>query len=395
MSSSVSIGPTAHNRRIPWRVIAALNGVSGLAQIGQYGIAFVLFPLALESHGASAFHIGVVSSALWAGNLAGLALAPRLISRWGYRLAVLLGLTISSAALLVTPALPERSWAVWAALSGLGYGLRWIGNETWLFGISPAEAQGKIVGFHESLLAVAAVLGPALIAMTAEREELAFVAAAAFTMSAAIPLWMAGRSEMSARAGNTGTSEERPRGVGALFAFLTLASLIAGIGGLIEGGTISLFPVFASEVGLDTRQSAWTLSIFGLGAMLLQFPLGWLADSRGIKVAVLCASSVATLCAGALMAFPSPGLTFNALMFMLGGAVTGFLTLGIVAATRTNDANNLASEISRVSMSFTTLSAIGPLLAGAAVTIFGGRAVMAFAALGAMLALAPLVRRSR
>jgi MFS family permease len=394
MSSSLSIGPTADNRRISWRVITALNGVSALAQIGQYGIAFVLFPLALESHAASAFHIALVSSALWVGNLAGLALAPRLIPRCGYRLTVLLGLTISSAALLVTPVVPEKSWALWAALSGLGYGLRWIGNETWLFGISPAEAQGKIVGFHESLLAVAAVIGPALIAVTAEREVLSFIAAAAFTMSAAIPLWMAGRSELSAPALNS-TSAQRPRGRVTLLAFLTLAPFIAGIGGLIEGGTISLFPVFASEIGLDTRQSAWTLSIFGLGAMLLQFPLGWLADSRGIKVALVCASIVAALCAGTLMAFPSPGLPFNALMFVLGGAMTGFLTLGIVAATRANDAGALATEISRVSMSFTTLSAIGPLLAGGAVTIFGARAVMAFAAIGAMLALLPLVRRLR
>jgi MFS family permease len=395
MSSISTPAATMSERRIPWRVIAALNCVSGLAQIGQYGIAFVLFPLVLESHAASALHIGIVSSALWGGNLVGLALAPRFISRLGYRATVLCGLTLSSAALAVAPFVSRSSWALWAALSGMGYGLRWIGNETWLFGVSPAEAQGKIVGFHESLLAVAAVAGPALIAVTTGREELPFLGAAAVTISAAIPLWLAGRSRMPPPAAQSAASAERFYRSAFWLALLTLAPLVAGIGGLIEGGTISLFPVFASEVGLSTRDTAWTLSVFGLGAMLLQFPLGWLADARGVKVAVLFSAVATIACALALMMFTSAGVAFNALMFVLGGAVTGFLTLGIVAATRAEDTEALAAQISRVSMSFTMLSAVGPLLASGLVTIFGARAVMAFAALGAALALLPVAMRRR
>ena len=153
--------PTAHSERRQWRVIFALNTVSTLAQIGQFGIAFALFPLALQARGAPAWEIGAVSSALWTGNLLGLIYAPRVISRIGYNRTVYAGLLISGIALFIAPHLPLYCWWSVAILTGLGMGLRWIANETWLFGAVPRESQGRIVGLHETLLGIAVVAGPA------------------------------------------------------------------------------------------------------------------------------------------------------------------------------------------------------------------------------------------
>lgn len=78
-----------------WQTISALNAVSALSQVGQFGIAFVVLPVWLAEQGT---------------------------------------------------------------LAGFGLGLRWIGVEPWLHPIAPADARGRLVGFHESLITLAPIV---------------------------------------------------------------------------------------------------------------------------------------------------------------------------------------------------------------------------------------------
>ena len=375
MSTEVTRLASDNHSRKTWRAIVALNAVSGLSQIGQFGIAFMLFPIALEAQGSSAFNIGAVSSSLWIGNLLGLVLAPRLVSFIGHRRTVAAGLFASAVALLATPWLALSQWIPPAAVCGFGYGLRWIGNETWLFGITPAENQGKVVGFHESLLAVAVVAGPALIAVTSFQQ--AFTVAAFMTATAAIPLLLAGSSPKPTR--GSSSSAARSNIWATTMGLITLGTVVAALGGLVEGGTISMFPVYGSAVGLDSAETAWILTVFGVGAMVLQFPLGWIADRWGVRPSMVIIAAATLLSAGGALFVPHQDFAFGALMFVLGGAITGYLTLAILMATLTSDPDLLPRKISQVSIAFTIFSALGPLIASLGVTIFGPATVMGFA----------------
>lgn len=368
-----------------WRAVAALNAVSALAQIGQYGIAFVLYPLALQARGLPAWQIGAVSSAIWVGMLLGLVTAPRLVARFGYGAAVGTGLGLSSLALLMTPALPITAWALAAAICGVGLGWRWIGNETWLYGIVASASRGRIVGLHEALISIAAVAGPALIALLGVVDHAAFAAAAFFSAVAAAPLWWArgSRLPLPARRPRRPWTAARLRSTSR--AFLSLGAVMAGVGGLIEGALLGLFPVYAAERGLDTAQTAWLLSIFGLGAMLLQLPLGWMADAYGLRRSAWLAALTVAACA-LILSVGRPGdVAFAVLMLLLGGALAGFLTLGLIAAAKTTDPAQLADEVSRVSIAFTGLSVLGPLLAGALASAAGGRSLMVFVCVAALV----------
>lgn len=379
-----SVAEAERERKNRWPVIAALNAVSTLAQIGQFGIAFILFPLALEAKHADALFIGSVSSALWIGNLVGLLVAPNFVSAFGYRATVFTGLATSGIALAVVPLSDASGWILLAPLSGLGYGLRWIGNETWLFGITPLRMQGRIVGIHESLLGIAAVVGPALIGLIGVNSRWPFFVAAALSLSASIPLLLAGRCEMPTAAHAARVDVNPPR-LHTVRSFVSLGALVAGTGGLIEGGFVSFFPVFASEQSMDSSKIAWLLSIFGLGGMLLQFPLGWLVDKRSFKAAaMLTCVGTAAVALGLLMGSLQPSST-AALVFILGGTITGYLTLGIIAATRSTNPQTLALQVSRVSIAFTALSACGPLAVGVLIKTFGPSALMVFAAAAAIL----------
>ena len=379
-------------RQNTWRTVVALNGVSVLAQIGQLGIPFVLFPLALELHNISAWQVGIVSSGLWAGILLGLALAPSAIHWVGYGKTAGVGLLVSVVALLFAPQLAPRNWAIASLMTGFGYGLRWIANETWLFGTTPSQMQGKVVGVHESLLGVAAIAGPALVAVLGADGSPAFVVAAAFTGAAIFPLVLAGLIYRPQAAQERAPARTPDSVKWRVSRVLHSGMLTAGIGGLVESSLISMFPLYASARGISASDIAWLLSIFGLGAVLLQLPIGWLADQCGFRIASVSVAALTVGCAIVISLVAPSGSLIGCVLFLMGGSITGFLTLALVAVTRQANLGKLAVEMRRVSIVFTSMSVVGPLIGGALVTQFGGSSLMVLIGISAgtlMLLMSP------
>ena len=112
-----------------------------LAQIGQFGIAFVVVPVWLAQQGLDATQLGLFASALWLGQLPGLGLAPALIARFGARAVTLAGLLCTPCALGWMPCGDWPGWLPAGALAGFGISLRWIGVEPWLYHLAPGEAR--------------------------------------------------------------------------------------------------------------------------------------------------------------------------------------------------------------------------------------------------------------
>ncbi len=147
-----STGPNILTQRTA--SIVALNAVSTLAQIGQFGLATTLLPIALEAKKAMPDFIGTASSAFWVGMLFGLLVAGKLTRQFGYRNTVILGLVVSALSFAFMPILDWHWWALPPAVIGFGMGLRWIANETWLYRLAPEHARGRVVGIHETLIGI-------------------------------------------------------------------------------------------------------------------------------------------------------------------------------------------------------------------------------------------------
>ncbi|EGC98335.1 major facilitator transporter, partial [Burkholderia sp. TJI49] len=137
---------------------------------------FTVLPVWLAGRGLGASQVGVFSSAQFAGMLAGLAIAPMLLARVGAKRTVMLAL---AATLAGFAAMPLAGWPLWiapGALIGLGLGLRWIGNETWLYGLVPPESSGRVVGVHEALIGLGGVVAPVFAAASGVDGRATFAA---------------------------------------------------------------------------------------------------------------------------------------------------------------------------------------------------------------------------
>lgn len=391
------------------RSLIALNAVSTLAQVGQYGLGTSLLPLALEARGLPAWQIGLASAAFWFGMLGGLLLAGRATRAWGYRRTVVLGMLLSAAAFLLTPTLPPAIWAAPAAAIGMGLGLRWIANETWLYRLAPAEARGRIVGLHETLIGLAAVAGPMLVAATGVMQPLPFWLGALACLLAVLPLGAATLLSASpeATADSSGTTATPPAeataataaGPGplgrtvALLAGVSLGAWLAGLGGWIEGGLLAMLPVYAADQGLSTTEAAWLLTLLGVGATASQFPIGWLADVKGGVWTARLGTVLAGLATLLVLCWPN-GSTLALMALALGAVTGGLLTLGMVFASSGADGAAITARVRQVSIVYTTLSGVGPLVAGAAVSQTGHSSALIALQGALVLAIAWLLRPS-
>jgi MFS family permease len=348
--------------------IIALNAVSLMAQFGQYGLGVTLIPIGLKARNANPENIGLTSAAFWLGMLFGLIIAGKLNRQLGYRKTLVLGVVMSAASFSVMPFIYWQIWAIPAAIIGFGLGLRWIALETWLYNIVPENARGRIVGIHESLLATAAILGALLVVALDAKKADAFWIAAGVMLIGLIPLLFAIKISVEPSQNQTKINPN----IRYWFGF---GAIVAGLGGYIEGSLLAFLPVYSEDIGLKAKNAAWLLTIFQIGAMVFQFPIGWMADHLGLIKTTKYCTAIALASLLFIIAFGQTLLPLLIGTFILSGVIAATLSLGIIWAIQNNTGAALTQKLRQVSIVYTLLSATGPFISGFVVGQIGSQSL--------------------
>jgi MFS family permease len=122
-----------------------------------------LLPHLAEKFGLSKATAGVLVATYAAGALAGAIPAGLLAARFGAKRAVLIGLTLMSAASLAF-ALAGNEWTLGLArlLQGFGSVFSWAGGLAWIIAAGPRERRGELLGSAMGAAVFGALLGPVL-----------------------------------------------------------------------------------------------------------------------------------------------------------------------------------------------------------------------------------------
>ena len=367
-----------------WLTIGALNSVSALAQIGQFGIAFVVLPVWLAQQGLDPTQLGMFAASLWLGQLPGLALAPWLSKHFGPRKVILAGLLCTVIALFWIAVSAWPFWLIGGTLAGLGLGLRWIGLEPWLYNIAPAHARGRLVGFQETMIAIAPIVGPLLAGYFSLHGSSVFWIGTVFTVAALVPLAFA-QNPVAIVAAQPIDSENVNPVIPLRDGIFKQGVIIALLGGMMEAAVSGLFAPFAQGHGMSVSQTADLLAVFGLGGLLFQYCVGWLADHHGVGISAL-SCAISTILVTAALTLPLSFPLVVIAIFLLGGFITAFLTLALIAGTSTTS-GSMARNLSMLAMLYTVSAIAGPLIAGAAMKATHSDALMWFTATAAMIML--------
>ncbi|NBC34048.1 MAG: MFS transporter [Alphaproteobacteria bacterium] len=285
---------------------------------------------------------------------------PALLRRFGM-IPVLAGGTMLAALSLL--AFPFTSilffWFVFRLLTGVGFNFAWIASETWINAIATEADRGRIIGIYASIWGVGVAAGPAILALTGSEGLLPFVICFGLLSASLLPLWPARHLAPKL------TPPLAPWGVMKVVRVAPLAIGAGVLSGIGEATFFALIPIYGLRVGFEEAGAVLLTTVFGVGTIALQYPTGWLADRTDRRALLAGVVALALVCAVAVP-FAIGSFVLWPVVFVWGGMIAGFYTLGLVLLAQRFASGDLAAANTTFIMSYTLGMIIGPLVAGAA-----------------------------
>ena len=348
----------------PWRTL--LPVFLACAAIGlQAGVALPLVPLALERQGADKITIGVVSAAWGIGMLAFGARIPQLAARFGavplIVVSVVTGAAITVAYIFTSSPL---AWFILSLLHGITGGVPWVVSEIWMNVVVDEKSRGRVMGFYAMLVALGLALGPLILQVTGVYGPVPFLTCAALTLLVLVPLlpyW------------KRAPAIEHTAGSG--FSIVVLAAPLAMFAGLVcglgEQVAFSFLPVYAVGAGVPAETGALWLSAFVLGNVILQWPIGWMADHYDRRAVLAGCTLTSAVLVGLLPLVPAQSPAVIGVVLLWGGISFAIYPVGLALLGRRFRGGDIARANTAFSMLYILGGMIGRPLVGAAMDAIG------------------------
>jgi MFS family permease len=332
-----------------------------------FGFQPPLIALTLSRLGYSSFAIGaVISASLIAVILCG-PLYPRAIAHLGLKRSIVAGIVFAAVLLLLMPLYPSAGvWLTLRFIAGCALGLVWIASEIWMNSASGTESRGTVMGIYGTVFSIGIVAGPVLLEFTGTRGATPFAVGAACLILTLVPM-MVLRHDANAQ------QEFTPlRGLSAALRTAPLVMLAALVAGLVESADLTLLPLFGLHSGMNEKAALLLVAVFMVGNVVLQVPIGLLADRYGRKTLLgLCA--VAS-CIGPLLLqrwLTTPWLLWT-LLFVWGGTLYAFYSQGVALLGEEFAVENLPTANTLFVMVYCLGGVIGPSAGGMAMDLWPG-----------------------
>lgn len=330
-----------------------------------YGLTLPLLSLILDAQGYSKTVIGlsIVSQAL-AGVLL-MPIMPRLITRVGAA-RMMQYATLLSAVMLIALGLFQNVY-LWFPLRfvlGASGAMLWAASETVINELADDDWRGRIIGMYGSAGAAGFAMGPMLLIMTGTEGLLPFVLTALFIAAASLPLlWL-----HNVTATDGAEEHSSLRRIFRLVPYIMLLNLTCAA---VLESFIAFFPLYGIHIGLGQARSLMLLTMFALGGVVLQLPLGWLADHMSRhKLLLICivTTMIGFLALPEVISHSVGGPIFS---FAVGGVESMIYVLGVILLGQ----NFRGAELAAASVLYTGMwcvgTMLGPAIVGAGMDIFG------------------------
>ena len=260
--------PQAANTRNLIAACAAIT-VFGFA----FGMTYPLLSLILESRGVSSDMIGINSAMMPIGILLFSPVIPFAAKRFGARKVAITAAIVTALVILSYKVFDTlAAWFLIRLLQGMTISTLFVLSEAWIVGSASDANRGKVVAIYASVLSGSFGAGPLLISFIGIEGWTPFVLGAAVVAIGVIPFIFIRE--------DTQAEPEETHASGILGFAPRAPMLLAAVGtfAVFDAASLSLFPVYGIQNGLDLTTSANILTALILGNVLLQFPIGWLCD---------------------------------------------------------------------------------------------------------------------
>jgi len=342
-----------------------------------FGALVPLITLNLAHRGIDATLIGLNAAMFPLAVLVTGPLLPRLIHRLGAVRSMILGLAVITVTTLLFPLLPFLPvWFLLRFITGMAGAVPWVVSETWLNMVATERDRGRIMGIYATVLAAGFAIGPAIIGAVGAEGWLPFLIVAVAVGLSILPILLAKNLAPV-------MPERSEAPLSDILRAQPLVMTAALCGGVMDFALFALLPVYGLRHGLDQASAVFMITVFIGGNVLLQIPIGWLADHTN-RLTVLFACILFSLMGALLLplAIAQPVLLYG-LVFFWGGSLFAIYTIGLGLLGDGFPRVQLAAANVVFVMVYEIGSAGGPTLAGTAIDVFGPEGLTTVVAIAA------------
>lgn len=336
------------------------------------GYVWTFFSIQLEQGRVATQWIGYAGTA----QLAAIVLITNLLPRFLYRsnlfhLHVLASCT-GICALLGLGLAGNAMWAHIPLRLALGCGLSgtYILYEYWLNSSVTDKHRGKVMAMYCTCVVIGMSAGPMIVPLLDGQHALTI--GLGMTMFAAT-LVLAFTARKHRPHIHDIPPSASPWGIIVLSPTVAVIALMFG---MTESTYWSFMTIYGMREGLTMEDAAFLLALISMGGMVMQLPMGALADKFSPRFTVLLATGVGA--AGGLVLphlIGTPNMALWLHMFLWGGVMTTIYTCAIILLGHEHKAANLANATLAFQMMYGIGNIAGPVVASNAIDGIGTSAV--------------------
>ena len=344
-----------------------------LLQVGN-GMQGTLLGIRGQIEGFSTFEMSLVMAGYFVGFLFGSRMAPEMIRRVGHvRVFAALASLISAVMILYSALTDPVAWGIGRILIGFCFSGVYVTAESWLNNSATNETRGQALSLYMIVQMAGIVSAQALLLVGDPGGFILFIIPSVLVSLSFAPILLSISPTPA-----FGTAKPM-----SLREILRISPL-GCVGMFLLGGVFSaqfgMAPVFGAEAGLSVVQISTFVSTFFVGALLLQYPIGWLSDRMDRRHLIF---GTALVCAaGALIGFAFGGVFVMLLVagFMIGGMSNPLYSLLIAYTNDFLEHDDMAAASGGMVFINGLGAVAGPLVTGWVMGAIGPRGFFLFIA---------------
>ncbi|MRS15869.1 MFS transporter [Enterobacteriaceae bacterium RIT691] len=345
---------------ISWRPAAILFAVTvfGLT----YGLSSPLIALRLHEAGMSESLIGLNAAMHAVGVFMIAPFLPALFRRFSPQAMMLVSLSALALTFALFAVITLPYWFLLRLGLGLFSEIIMVQTETWLNDSTVEQARGKVLALYTAGMSLGFATGPLILVAVGSDGSAAFFVAVALALFAAGLIFATRmpRFEIHSEAAESFLTSLK-------LASLPIAATV--LNAAVEVMGMNFLSLYAIKLGWSESAATLLISVLMFGAIILQLPVGWLADNVN-RLALMRWLA----CVAAALAFIWPfiltvPLLAYVLLFIWGGIFVGIYTVAITWVGEQFRGAQLAGIYAAMSVAWGAGALIGPLLGGLAMRL--------------------------
>lgn len=236
--------------------------------------------------------IGAIQTAYYAGFLLGSRFTMRALGRVGHiRVFAALASMASTAALMHVVFINAPTWFAMRLVTGFCMAGLYVVAESWLNDQTPPEARGRTLSIYMVVTMGALTGGQFLLNVADPGGFELFIIASVLVSLSLVPMAL-----FEARAPAFAVSKALP--IRELWAIVPSGVVTMFLSGAAAATLFGIGPVYATRVGMSTKDISLFISASVIGATIFQLPIGSLSDRlprRSVIIAVAAGATAASV----------------------------------------------------------------------------------------------------